>query len=120
MPATAPRMITTPMAISQDIRAKTTPIGPYFLSSEMMVPEKMTEKTASMPTQHTAVATAAGNRARQELLPASRNHTVTPQKPVTTPRPMTASSTGPPAPRSTGPAQPASTEQPTSTASQTS
>ena len=35
MPATAPKMITTPMAISQDIRAKTTLIGPHFLSSEM-------------------------------------------------------------------------------------
>jgi len=38
MPATAPRMITTPMAISQDMRAKTTPIGPYFLSSEVTTP----------------------------------------------------------------------------------
>ncbi len=64
MPATAPKMITTPMAISQDMRAKTTPIGPYFLSYEVTIPEKMTEKTASMPTQKTAVATAQGNRAQ--------------------------------------------------------
>ena len=49
MPATAPRMITTPMAIGQDMRAETTPGGPYFLSSEVTMPEKMTEKTASMP-----------------------------------------------------------------------
>ena len=42
------------------------------------------------------------------------------QKPVSTTRPMTASRTGPPAPRSAGPAQPARAEQPTSTASQIS
>ena len=35
------------------------------------MPEKMTENTASMPTQHTAVATVAGNGVRQETLPAS-------------------------------------------------
>ena len=64
MPATAPKMITTPMAISQDIRAKTTPIGPYLLWLAVTMPEKMTEKTASMPSQNTAVATAAGNRSR--------------------------------------------------------
>jgi hypothetical protein len=38
---------TTPMVVSQDMSAKT--IGPYFLSSEVTMPEKMTEKTASMP-----------------------------------------------------------------------
>ena len=42
------------------------------------------------------------------------------QTPVNTTRPMTASKTGPPAPRSAGPAQPARTEQPTSRASQIS
>ena len=42
------------------------------------------------------------------------------QKPVSTSRPITASRTGPPAPRSPGPAQPARAEQPTSTASQIS
>ena len=42
------------------------------------------------------------------------------QKPVSTTRPITASRTGPPAPRSQGPAQPARAEQPTSTASQIS
>ena len=42
------------------------------------------------------------------------------QKPVSTTRPMTASRTGPPAPRSAGPAQPARAEPPTSTASQIS
>ena len=84
------------------------------------MPEKTTEKTASMPTQNTAVATAAGNTSRQEIRPASKNQIVNHQKPVNTARPMTASRTGPPAPRSAGPAQPASTEQPTSTASQIS
>ena len=36
------------------------------------MPEKMTEKTASMPSQNTAVATAAGNTSRQEILPAQQ------------------------------------------------
>ena len=84
------------------------------------MPEKMTENTASMPTQHTAVATAARNRVLQETLPASRNHIVNHQKPVSTTRPVTASSTGPPTPSSPGPAQPARAAQPTSTASQIS
>jgi hypothetical protein len=57
-----------------------------------------------MPTQHTAVATAARNRVLQETLPASRNHIVNHQKPVSTTRPMTPSSTGPPTPSSPGPA----------------
>ena len=79
MPPTAPRIITTPMAISQDMSAKTTPIGPYFLSSEVTTPEKTTEKTASMPSQNTAVGRRPGDRSRQEIRPASRNQIVTHQ-----------------------------------------
>ena len=68
------------------------------------MPEKMTENTASMPSQHTAVATAAGNRGFQETLPASRNRIVNHQKPVSATRPITPRSTGPPTPSSPGPA----------------
>ena len=78
-PTTAPRMMTTPMAISQDMSANTTPIGPYFLSSEITVPEKMNENTTSIPTQKSAVATAEGNRARHDTLAESRNHIVSHQ-----------------------------------------
>ncbi len=59
-------------------------------------------------------------RRRPGTGPASRNQLVNHQKPVSTTRPVTASTTGPPAPRSQGPAQPARAEQPTSTASQIS
>ena len=69
------------------------PLDIEFL--ETRVPEKTTEKTASMPSQNTAVATADGNKTRHAILPASKNHIVNHQKPVNTTRPMTASSTGP-------------------------
>ena len=75
-PATAPRMITTPIAMSQDMRANTTPINPYFLSSPITVLEKMYEKTTSMPIQQIPVAMAEGSRADHEILPANRNHIV--------------------------------------------
>jgi hypothetical protein len=39
-------MITTPIAMKNDMRANTTPTGPYFRSFEMTMPEKTTEKTA--------------------------------------------------------------------------
>ena len=65
-------MITTPMAISHDMKAKTTPIGPYFLLSDVIMLEKMIEKTTSIPIQKIAVARAAGNRSLHEILPASR------------------------------------------------
>ena len=48
-------MITTPMAISHDMKAKTTPIGPYFLLSDVIMLEKMIEKTTSVPIQKIAV-----------------------------------------------------------------
>ena len=95
-------------------------MGPYFLSSDMTVLEKMNEKTTAMPSQQTPVATAGGSRSRHETLPASRSHTVNDRKAVKAARPRTPSSTGPPASRSAGPAQPAKTEQPTSAPSQMS
>jgi hypothetical protein len=36
-------MMTTPIGINQDIRAKRTPLGPYFWSLEITVLEKMKE-----------------------------------------------------------------------------
>ena len=119
-PAIAPRMITTPMAMNQDIRAKTTPMVPYFLSSEMTVPEKMIANTTAIPTQHTAVAMAEGNSSLQEIRPPNRNHWVNHQKAVETVRPMTPRNTGPPALCNDGPTQPTKAEKPTSTASQMS
>src|SRR5512140_123077 len=48
----------------------------------MTMPEKMTEKTASMPSQNAPVATAHGTSLRQETRPASKNHIVNHQKPM--------------------------------------
>jgi hypothetical protein len=65
-------MITTPMAIRQAMRAEIIPIGPYSFSSEMIMPEMNSEKTACMPTQNRPVATAHGNSRRQETRLAPR------------------------------------------------
>jgi hypothetical protein len=96
------------------------PIGPYFFSLEITIAEKTSEKTTSMATYSTPVAQAAGNSFRPEILPPSRIHIVSHQKPVAQTRPAAASSTGPPAWRSPGPAQPVSSEVPISTASHAS
>src|SRR6516165_6288265 len=48
----------------------------------MTMPEKMTEKTAYMPSQNAPVATAHGKSLRQETRPASRNDIVNHQKPM--------------------------------------
>jgi hypothetical protein len=61
-------MITTPIAINQDMSAKTIPMGPYFWSSEITVLEKMKEKTTSIPTQNSAVATADGNEFLDDIV----------------------------------------------------
>ena len=91
------------MAISQDMRANTTPIGPYFLSSEMTVPEKINENTSSIPTQNSAVATADGSRARHDTLPESKNHIVPHQKRVSPTNAKMATSHRPTALRNQGP-----------------
>jgi hypothetical protein len=39
-PATAPRIITAPIAMNQVMMPKISPIGPYVLLSEMIVSEK--------------------------------------------------------------------------------
>ena len=52
--------------------------------------EKTSEKTVCMPTYSTLVAQAAGNRARQEILPASKIRMVNHQKPVAQTRPAVA------------------------------
>jgi hypothetical protein len=96
------------------------PIGPYFLSLDITMAEKKSEKTTSMATYSTPVAQAAGNSFRQGILPASRIHIVSHQKPVAQTRPAAASSTSPPTWRSPGPAQPVSSEVPISTPSQAS
>src|SRR5689334_5929677 len=95
MPATAPRMITTPIAMKNDMRANTTPTGPYFRSFEMTMPEKTTEKTASMPSQNTPVATAGGSSLRHETRPPSRSHMVNHQKKMNPIRPTIANTAGP-------------------------
>ncbi len=59
--------------------AKTTPMEPYFLSSEITVPEKMNENTTSIPTQKRPVATAEGKRLRHGTRPESKNHIVSHQ-----------------------------------------
>ncbi|MGA8464099.1 MAG: hypothetical protein WB688_08040 [Trebonia sp.] len=82
--------------------------------------EKTSEKTVCIATYSTPVAQAAGNRARQEILPASKIRIVSHQKPVAQTRPATASSAGPPTCRSPGPAKPVSSEAPISAASQAS
>ena len=46
----------------------------------MTMPEKMNEKTTSMPTQNTPVAQADGSSLLQETLPASKSHIVSHQK----------------------------------------
>ena len=107
------------MAISQDMRANTTPIGPYFLSSEMTVPEKINENTTSIPTQKSAVATADGKRARHETLAESRNHIVPHQKRVSPTNAKMATSHRPTALRNHGPATAARETQPTVTTSHT-
>jgi hypothetical protein len=56
------------MAMSLDMSAKTTPMGPYFLSPDIIVLEKVREKTTSIPNQHTAVAMAEGKRILQGIL----------------------------------------------------
>ncbi len=96
------------------------PIGPYLVSSDITMAEKNSEKNASMATYSTPVAQAAGNSARQEILPASKIRMVSHQKPVAQTRPAIVSSAGPPACRSQGPTQPLSREAPISTASQAS
>ena len=57
-PTIEPRMITTPMAMRYDIKARTTPIGPYFFSLPMTIFENTKWKTIAMPTQQIAVAIA--------------------------------------------------------------
>ena len=47
--------------------------------------EKMTEKTASMPSQNAPVVTAHGYNRRQEIRPAGKNHIVNHQKPMNGP-----------------------------------
>jgi hypothetical protein len=54
------------------MRAEIIPIGPYSFSSEMIMPEMNSEKTACMPTQNRPVATAHGNSRRQETRLAPR------------------------------------------------
>src|ERR1039458_7689459 len=85
------------------MRANTTPMDPYFLSSEITLLEKMNEKTTSIPIQQTAVAIAEGNRSRQVILPPNNNHIVNHQKRGRTTRPTNPSSPGPPVRRSQGP-----------------
>ena len=61
-------LVVTSIAINQDLSAKTTPMGPCFWSSEITVLEKVKEKTTSIPTQKSAVATADGSDARHDTL----------------------------------------------------
>jgi len=69
------------------------------------MPEEMTAKTASMPSQNTPVATAHGSSLRHGILPASSSHIVNHQNKVNTTRPTIANATGPPA-RTHGPTKP--------------
>ena len=62
------------------------------------MPEKVNEKTTSMPTKNAPVATAHGNSLRQETRPPSRNRIVNHHSPVNATRPAIANRTGPPRP----------------------
>ena len=83
------------------------------------MPEKVTEKTASMPSQNAPVATAHGNSLRQETRPPSRNHIVNHQKPMNATRLAIPNRTGPPRPTE-GPTKLPRKIQPTARASQIS
>jgi hypothetical protein len=66
------------------------------------MPEKVTAKNASMPSQHTPVATADGSSLRHGILPGSSSHIVNHQKQVNATRATIANTNGPAA-RTGGP-----------------
>lgn len=105
--------------MNNDMKANTTPIAPYLWSLLITMPERVTEKTASMAAQHAPVATAHGKSLRLETLPPSSNHIVSHQKPVNVARATSQNRTGPLA-RSPGPMAPVRANPPTVRANQIS